>query len=380
MSLTSLAFPPHLDRPHAHGLPDLGIAEGPVAAPEVTDRLLSACRAFTTRRIPEERLAGLHLHATPAPGDLLLARVESLGQHAKLHLPNGRRRQLFAGDEIVVVCGDRYASDQYEAQVPPNLGPCHLVAGAGMAGVMQRKHRDMRPPTALQPLGLVTTEDGAVLNVASAALATLPCLGAKAVPTVAVVGTSMNAGKTTTAAFLTRGLTRAGRRVAYIKATGTSASGDPGLLEDAGAILTLDCLDAGFVSTYRVSPHRIERAFLNLLAHACRQEPDLVVIEIADGLLQSETDAFLSSETARAYLHGVLFAAGDAMGAAMGCDWLSRRGHRILGITGTLTSAPLQAEEAAAATGLPVHRTSDLAAPALANALVHPLLVACLRS
>jgi hypothetical protein len=36
-------------------------------------------------------------------------------------------------DAIIVAYGHRYAPDQFEAYVPEDLGPCHLVAGGGVA-------------------------------------------------------------------------------------------------------------------------------------------------------------------------------------------------------------------------------------------------------
>lgn len=334
-------------------------------------RWVGVPRAFTTRRIPGDWLGRLIAEGTPKAGDLILARVEVLGQHTRLHLPDGRRRQLFEGDEIVVAYGHRYAADQYEAEVPADLGPCHLAAGGGLAGLVVRQHREMRRPTVIQPLGFVGGPFGErPVNVADAALEPVGQPVPGRVPTLAVVGTSMNSGKTTAAACLTRGLTRTGLRVGYVKATGTSAGGDPGLLGDAGAVVTLDCVDAGFTTTYRVPLPAIERACLNLLAHVERAGVDVVVVEIADGLLQQETAALLGTELSRRHFGGVLFAAGDAMGAVMGSGWLAERGHRVVGLTGLLTSAPLQIREADAATGLPVLRTSDLSQRAEALAVL----------
>ena len=341
---------------------------------ETVSRLAGAARAFTTRRIPQEWLAHLLVDATPRAGDLVLARVTTVGQHARLHLGDGRRRQLFEGDEILVVYGNRYASDQFESEIPPDLGACHLVAGGGLAGIVVEQHRSMRRPTAIQPLGLISrTRGGPAINVKDAALPELAEPVPQAIPTLAVVGSSMNSGKTTAAAFLTRGWSRSGLKVGYIKATGTSAGGDPGLLADAGAVVTLDCVDAGHVTTYRVPAPDLERAILNLLAHVQQAGVDVALLEIADGLLQTETRALMNSDLARRHFGGVLCAAGDALGAAMLVSALKEIGHRVVGLTGLLTSAPLQAREAADATRLPVWTTTDLAWPAEAASVLQLL-------
>src|SRR2546422_11566057 len=66
---------------------------------------------------------------------------------------------------------------------------------------------------------------------------------------VLVVGASMNAGKTTTAAQLIRSLSGQGRRVAAAKITGTACRKDPGMMEDAGALRVLDFTYLGHAST-----------------------------------------------------------------------------------------------------------------------------------
>src|SRR5262245_52885700 len=104
-------------------------------------RLRHAAWAFTTRRVPPDQAYRIRHDATaPRAGDLVLARVDRLGHHQGLQLPNGRRRRLFPGDEIVVVYGDRYASSQFEAVVPRTLGPCHLVAAGGVAAKARSWH------------------------------------------------------------------------------------------------------------------------------------------------------------------------------------------------------------------------------------------------
>ncbi|NIU09062.1 MAG: DUF1611 domain-containing protein, partial [Phycisphaerae bacterium] len=78
-----------------------------------------------TRRVPGGAACRIVQAATAKPraGDLILARVDSLGHHKGLQLVCGRRRNMFVGDEIVVAYGNRYASSQFEAYVPDSLGP-----------------------------------------------------------------------------------------------------------------------------------------------------------------------------------------------------------------------------------------------------------------
>jgi len=327
------------------------------------ERLRRAAWAFTTRRVPPDQTYRIRHDATaPRAGDLVLARVDVLGYHQALQLRNGRRRNLFPGDELVVVYGNRYASNQFEAVVPRTLGPCHLVAGGGVAAKARSWHdRISRGPTAITPVGLLLGADERPANLEDHALEPVRELIEPSPPTIAVVGTSMDAGKTTSAAFLARGLIQAGVRVGYAKLTGTGAGGDTWLVADAGADPVLDFLDAGYVSTYCVPLTKLEEIHVTLLAHLTKSGVGAVLLEVADGVLQPETAALLDSHAFKSSVDGVLFAGRDSMGAVAGTCWLRDHELRVVGLSGVLTAAPLQRAEAAAATGLPVFGREELA-------------------
>ncbi|MGO2537899.1 MAG: DUF1611 domain-containing protein, partial [Brachybacterium tyrofermentans] len=92
--------------------------------------------AFSTRNVGAflRRAQGIDLLTeghTPQAGEVVLARVTSIGHHKRLESPVSRRQILFPGDEIVVAYGSRYAADQFLALVPEDLGPLHLAAAGG---------------------------------------------------------------------------------------------------------------------------------------------------------------------------------------------------------------------------------------------------------
>lgn len=323
------------------------------------DRREAAKRAFTTRRVDLNLATRLRTDLLPRAGDLVLARVAQLGQHQKLESPHGRRAQLYEGDEIIVSYGERYAPDQFEAVVPDDLSACDLVAGGGVAGKVLSRHAKIRPATRIEPIGLLADDAGKVLNLAQFGLPRLTGR-TELPPVVAVVGTSMNAGKTTAAAGLIHGLSRAGLVVAATKVTGTGSGGDLWTMLDAGARSVLDFTDHGHASTAGLAQERIESVALSLIAHSAETKPDVIVVEVADGLLQRETGALLRSPRLREVLHGVLFAAGDAMGAVAGHQWLVEAGHRVLGVSGLLSASPLATREAEAALGRPVLTLAEL--------------------
>lgn len=323
-------------------------------------RLARAKRAYTTGRVDLSRasrlLAGpVHPHA----GDLVLARVESLGQHRRIELPTGRRAHLHPGDEIVVCFGRRYAPDQFEAELPESLGQCHLVAAGGIAATMVNKHRSMKRPTGIRTLGILTDDDGRRLNLSDFALRS-HSQPARRPPVVAVVGTSMNAGKTTTAAALVRGMVSNGVRVGAIKVTGTGAGGDVWMFHDSGAEQVYDFTAVGHPSTLGLELEQVEQVVETLIAQLAADGVEAIVMEVADGLFQRETAALLRSPVFRRSIDKLVFAAGDAMGAVAGAAHLLAYRLPLVAVSGALTQSPMSTREAASVIEAPVVPVAEL--------------------
>ena len=319
--------------------------------------------AYTTRRVAHADIAGFVMDGrAPRAGQLVLAVVEALGQHKQIELPTGRKAKLFVGNHIVVAYGNRYAPDQFEALVPNDLGPCHLVAGGGMAGREIARHAEMEPATRIRPLGLLVNARGVPMNLADYALPALPMPEPHLRPHVYFVcGTSMNSGKTYTAHELVRGLCAVGQRVAAAKVTGTGAGNDPWRLADCGAAPVYDFTDAGHPSTYRLPMAEIEEAMDRILINLCTTPVDAIVVEIADGIGQAETAALLQSPRLRNWCDGLLFAAADPLAAQAGVEWLRKHNLPILAASGLMTAVPLVQAEAQALLDLPVLSAEQLA-------------------
>ena len=338
-------------------------------------RLARAKRAFTTRTVhvldqPDEWTWSVVDGVRPQAGDLVLARVAAIGQHSWLERPDGRRAHMYVDDEIVVAYGARYAPDAFEGVVSDDLGPCDLLAGGGIAGRCLSQSPKVGAPTKLEPVGLLAL-GGEPLNLRRFATAQVDSLDPTMRPlhTVGVVGTSMNAGKTTALAALVRGLVRSGLRVGAVKVTGTGSGGDLWRYHDAGAEWTYDFTDAGYPTTWQVPVTELERASSALVDLVTRRGADVAVVEIADGLFQTETAALLASPVVRLLLDGLLFAAVDALGAQAGAERLRAMGYDVRAVTGRFTSTPLALREAAAC-GLAPLTPLDLQSPELASSLL----------
>ena len=328
----------------------------------------SAKWSFITRNVSVSDASHIEYRSShkPRPGDLVMASVEKIAQHTRIQLSNSRRSLLYPGDKVVLAYGNRYAPDQFEAVLPETLDRCHLVAAGGVAAKAVAKHSRLKWPTTVRPEGYCIDTNGEVMNLRDYRLEASELSGAKHKPVIAVLGTSMNSGKTTAAAALVKGLSSAGLNVAAVKATGTGSGNDVWSYADAGAARTLDFTDAGYASTYKIPQDEIEACFECLIGVSLADDGvDVTVVEIADGLLHSETAELVASASFRRLVKHVVFAAGEAMGAVAGVEWLARLGIKPVGISGLLTASELAIKEAQAVTGTRVLTKAMLESPSI---------------
>ncbi len=324
--------------------------------------LSNAHWCFAARRVDQADAVSLHQnYSRVRPGDLVLARVLEIGQHRGIQLRSGRRAVLSPGDLVVMPCGARYAPDQFEGVAEIDPSGTDMLAGGGCLGRARYKNERVRSATRVLPLGCVADRHGKTLNLESYVIEATSA--PTSVPLIAVVGTSMNSGKTLATAKLSHGLRLAGLRVGAIKATGTGSFGDYHQYQDSGAHFVADFSDVGMATTYLEPIDRIKAGIWRLLGAAEAAGCEVVVMEIADGLLQAETGALLRDRELRERLSGLVFACGDAVAAQGGVGMLRSFGHEVTTLTGMLSCSPMLSSEATAATGVQVLTKSELAEP-----------------
>src|SRR5262249_12250502 len=99
-------------------------------------------------------------------------------------------------------------------------------------------------------------------------------------------------------------------------------------------------------------------------------EPDVIVVEIADGLLQPETSNLIDDPWFHDIVGTVVFSAGDAMGALTGLAELRRRSLDVAAVAGLLTASPLALRETGRVVDVPVIPLIDLCTPEIAERLL----------
>lgn len=155
----------------------------------------------------------------------------------------------------------------------------------------------------------------------------------------------MNSGKTTFCRKLIKSLARSGQRVAGCKLTGSISPRDYDELLSAGAVLVTDFSDYGYPSTYRCEREELLTLFEKMLSDLTKVRPDIIVMEIADGVLQRETESILNDPLFKQLTQGIIVTADSAPAALYTVGYLERLGFRIFCLSGIITSSPLYVKE-----------------------------------
>ena len=305
--------------------------------------------ASVTARLKLDRSAIVSDDIPAVAGTVVAARVLSRKErYNQLEDCTGRLAPLFPGDIIAGALGHRDALYGYSGRVPASVDvgdELQLLNMGGVIGAGAESVPGVGEPFRLQVLGSVMTfphvgtRRGAPANIASAALpnADLP---SSLPPVIALVGTCMDAGKTTAAGAILGALRRAGLRVAAGKLTGVSLRRDVHWMLDHGAMRAALFTDFGVVTTDRATALPAARS---LLAHLAEVSPDAIVLEMGDGLLGTYgVDALLSDGPFRAAISMTVLCAQDPVGALGAVDLMRHRFDlRTDLICGRVTDSPV---------------------------------------
>ena len=279
----------------------------------------------------------------PEPGDLGLFRVKKIGYHKQIITNDDRKIRLYENDLFVGVFGNRYATDGFEGRVG-KLDKVSMLTGAGMVGTVRFRNKKIKRSTKLTFRGLITDQNGEKINLKKKFFRKLiPKSTTKNL--ILVVGSGMNSGKTTTASKLINGLSKEGIKIAACKLTGSVSNRDKNELFSASADHIIDFSDYGFPSTYLCKKEELQALFKTMLAEIEKKSPDVVVMEIADGVLQRETKIILKDKEIQSITKGVILAADSAPSALFSSEQLRKHGYSIIAVSGAITSSPLSSKE-----------------------------------
>ncbi len=304
-------------------------------------------------------------------GVLIAVRVKNnKSRYNQLELTSGRMATVTAGDVIVGALGHRNALRGYSGHLPTELAvgdTVELLNIGGVLGICDSANPDVGPPFSCEVLGTVLSfpylgeRIGVPARVGNRKLQADPGLDTRGVPVVALAGTCMDSGKTAAACAIVGRLRHHGKDTAACKATGVSLRRDILAMQDAGAGEAMIFSDLGIVTTTADNGPALTRSLLSALAETA---PDVIVLELGDGLLGSYgVQAILSDAAIQKALTAVILCANDPV-AAWGGARILREEYDIepAVVTGPATDNAVGVEQIEKELGLP-------AINALANAV-----------
>ena len=256
-------------------------------------------------------------------GVLVAVRVlNNKARYNQLELTSGRMSTVTQGDIVVGALGHRKALRGYSGHLPTKLAvgdTIQLLNIGGVLGICDSANPDVGPPFDCEVLGTVLhfpylgERIGVPARAGAQTLDPDAPLDMQGVPVVALAGTCMDSGKTAAACAIVSRLRHRGLHVAACKATGVSLRRDVLAMQDAGAAETMIFSDLGIVTTTAENGPALTRTLLTNLA---AEQPDVVVLELGDGLLGAYgVEAILSDKSIRDALTAVVLCANDPVAA-----------------------------------------------------------------
>ena len=258
-------------------------------------------------------------------GDIVLARIDKVNdKYASLETPDGDEKPLRNGELIVGALGSRQALNGFSGGPPASLAPempLHLLNKGGVIGECTAFHRDLGWPTQVQYLGTIVHE-GQPANLEQFALPLihdpLP-----QVPIVLVLGTCMDAGKTSVCKQLLELFSQKGFSVNAGKIAGVACRRDTLAMQKHGAGDTLSFHDFGLSSTIQLEALApVGRSMIHYLSQS---KPDFIVLEMGDGILGGYHGSSIFSDAEfMSRCVTMIVCANDLMGAWGALKWLSQ--------------------------------------------------------
>lgn len=328
----------------------------------------------------------------PKAGDVVVVRALSESvTYGNLELTSGRLAKINRNDVLLGVLGKRRALKGFVGDVPDKIktgDKLHLLNMGGVIGICKGHHSSLSDAIEVEVLGIAVSDDAAVqkgesprvskgatgapfenseengrasfnaeislaedaplltrgfplriLNISDNALQPTDFLKDSA-PIVVVAGTCMNSGKTVAATEIIKQAAHAGLKVAGAKLSGVACLRDTLNMQDSGAEWTASFLDCGLPSTVEVENLApVAKAILN---HLNSFEPDLVVVELGDGIVGGyAVDSVLKDADIKKAISSFVFCAGDYVGVVGGIAVLKNLGIEIDVIAGSVTDSQM---------------------------------------
>jgi hypothetical protein len=293
--------------------------------------------ASSTARLALPREVEISPHIEAKEGNVLAVRaLMEKSVYDRLELVSGRMAKINKGDVMAGTLGYRRALKGFVGVVPDSIhagDTIHVLNLGGVLGLCVGKNPEVGSPLEVEVLGSILL-DGKPANIAQNSIPTRESLG-PVPPLVVIAGTCMSAGKTAAASEIVKRFAQAGHRVAAAKLSGVACLKDTLDMEDHGAFATLSFLDCGLPSTAHVKD--LAPYARSILADLATQNPDVIVVELGDGILGDyRVGTFFSDPELIGATKAVVMCANDLVAA-----WGAQKLMEQWGIPITIVSGPV---------------------------------------
>ena len=278
-------------------------------------------------RVPLEARLQVEPTMTAQYGDVIAARVKNVSpNYPSLEIPGGKEVALEESNVVLGVLGCRRALHGFSGGLPSRLKsgmPLHVLNKGGVIGQCTGFHRDLEWPTEVEYLGTVQGS-GRPVNLKDFALPLIE-EALPEVPVVMVVGTCMDAGKTSVCKSLLEPFLEKGFSINAGKVSGVACERDLIAMERHGAKETLSFVDFGLPSTTHLeSLVPVARSMVHYLS---RSNPDFILLELGDGIVGAYRVASLfEDEQLMSRCVSTILCANDLMGVWGALQWLTSAG------------------------------------------------------
>ena len=242
-------------------------------------------------------------------GDYVICEIITQGStNFKLELQNGRMRGVMGGESLVGALGERHATLEatgtWKATEDDEI--LHVLTAAGLLGKLTSKSIYIHEMMKVRYIGHAFRNDKKLTM--EDFVKPVKYVDFKT-PVVLFVGTSMSAGKTTSARIVTNIFKKAGLNVVGAKLTGAGRFKDVLAIKDVGADAVYDFVDAGLPSSICD-----KNTYLNKVKYLKNKialvDADVAVVEIGASPLEPY-NGDLAIEAIRENIKCIILSASD---------------------------------------------------------------------
>lgn len=312
--------------------------------------------ASSTRNISLPKEIIINEEIISKEGYLIAVRaIEKKNVYGELELVDGRITKILKDDIIIGVLGERRALKGFKGTVPDSLKVGDIVNILNLGGIVGKctsYNPNFGEPLKVEVLGAVVNNN-IPINIKINSVQWKDTIG-KLCPIILVTGTCMDTGKTTVACEIINGLKNKNKRVVAAKLSGVACIKDINRMLDYGATSSLIFTDAGLPST--VNACNVVQASKGILTKLQEYNPDVMVIELGDGILGSYhvLDILKDQEIINS-VSLIIFCANDPVGVYGGKKIYEDLNLKIGVVSGPVTDNDVGIEYVEKELGIPAY-------------------------